>query len=85
MINIEPNIIVDLLEYLVLKLIFKEIFEKEIGLKYIMKNLDDNNKVRDTGKIFYASMYVNGEEINLYNFEFKNRISTISKEKYNRL
>ena len=31
---------------------------------------DDNNKVRDTGKIIYASMYVNGEEINLYNFKF---------------
>ena len=33
---------------------------------------DDNNKVRDTGKIIYASMYVNGEEINLYNFKYKN-------------
>ena len=33
---------------------------------------DDNNKVRDTGKIIYASMYVNGEEINLYNFNYKN-------------
>ena len=32
---------------------------------------DDNNKVRDTGKIIYASMYVNGEEINLYNFKDK--------------
>ena len=32
---------------------------------------DDNNKVRDTGKIIYASMYVNGEEINLYNFKYK--------------
>ena len=31
---------------------------------------DDNGKVRDTGKIIYASMYVNGEEINLYNFKF---------------
>ena len=25
---------------------------------------DENKKVRDTGKIIYASMYVNGEEIN---------------------
>ena len=33
---------------------------------------DDNNKVKDTGKIIYASMYVNGEEINLYNFKYKN-------------
>ena len=27
---------------------------------------------RDTGKIIYASMKVNGEEINLYNFKDKN-------------
>ena len=33
---------------------------------------DDNNKVRDTGKIIYASMYVNKQEINLYNFKFNN-------------
>ena len=40
-----------------------------------MKNFeDDNNKVRDTGKIIYASMFVNGQEINLYNFEYKNEI-----------
>ena len=37
-----------------------------------MKIWDDNNKVRDTGKIIYASMFVNGEEINLYNFKYKN-------------
>ena len=29
---------------------------------------DDNDIVKDTGKIIYASMYVNGREINLYNF-----------------
>ena len=33
---------------------------------------DDNERVRDTGKIIYASMFVNGEEINLYNFKDKN-------------
>ena len=26
----------------------------------------------NTGKIIYASMYVNGEEINLYNFKYEN-------------
>ena len=30
--------------------------------------LDDNNVVQDSGKIIYASMFVNGAEINLYNF-----------------
>ena len=29
-------------------------------------------KLRETGKIIYASMFVNGEEINLYNFKFNN-------------
>ena len=72
-VNIEPNIIIEFARIFGLKLISKEIFEKEIGLKYIMKKfIDDNNKVRDTGKIIYASMYVNGEEINLYNFEYQN-------------
>ena len=39
---------------------------------YYEKFEDDNGKVRDTGKIIYASMFVNGEEINLYNFSHKN-------------
>ena len=30
---------------------------------------DDNGVVQDTGKIIYASMFVNGNEINLYNFK----------------
>ena len=42
------------------------------GLRYSEKFEDDNGKVRDTGKIIYASMFVNGEEKNLYNFNFKN-------------
>jgi murein DD-endopeptidase MepM/ murein hydrolase activator NlpD len=39
---------------------------------YYEKFQDDNGKVRDTGKIIYASMFVNGEEINLYNFNNNN-------------
>ena len=38
------------------------------------KFLDDNDNVRDTGKILYASMNVNNREINLYNFKYKNEI-----------
>ena len=30
---------------------------------YYEKFEDDNGKVRDTGKIIYASMFVNGEEL----------------------
>ena len=43
---------------------------------------DENKRVRETGKILYASMFVNGEEINLYNFKFKNEeIILISRAK----
>ena len=40
-------------------------------MSYYEKFEDDNEIVRDTGKIIYASMFVNGEEINLYNFKDK--------------
>ena len=39
---------------------------------YYEKFLDDNGIVKDTGKIIYASMYVNNKEINLYNFKYDN-------------
>ena len=49
---------------------------------YYEKFEDENNKVKDTGKIIYASMFVNGEEINLYNFNYKNKKTiTILKKK----
>ena len=35
---------------------------------------DDNNIVQDTGKIIYASMFVNGNEINLYSFNDEKEI-----------
>ena len=38
------------------------------------KFVDDDNVVRDTGKITYASMKVNNREIILYNFKYKNEI-----------
>ena len=37
--GIQPNIIVEFARVLSLKLTFKEILEKEIGLKYYMNNL----------------------------------------------
>ena len=71
--GIEPNIIIE----------FARIFGFEVDLQRDIRKgdwfeilyekfEDDNNKIRDTGKIIYASMYVNGEELNLYNFKFKN-------------
>ena len=50
-------------------MIFKEILEKVILFKILYeKFVDERGVVQDTGKIIYASMFVNNEEINLYNF-----------------
>ena len=38
---------------------------------YYERFIDDNDVVRDTGKIIYAHMNVNNREINLYNFNYK--------------
>ena len=38
------------------------------------KFVDENNMVKDTGKIIYASMFVNNEEINLYSFKDKDGV-----------
>ena len=71
--DIEPNIIVEFARIFGFEIDFQRDIRK--GDRYEIlyeKFIDDNNKVRDTGKIIYASMYVNGEEINLYNFKYKN-------------
>ena len=71
-VNIEPNIIVEFARIFGFEVDFQRDIRKGDWFEiYYEKFIDDNNKVRDTGKIIYASMYVNGEEINLYNFEFE--------------
>ena len=73
MVNIEPNIIVEFARIFGFEVDFQRDIRKGDWFEiYYEKFIDDNNKVRDTGKIIYASMYVNGEEINLYNFKYKN-------------
>ena len=54
-VNIEPNIIVEFARIFGFE-VFKEISRKLVNV--YEKFIDDNNKVRDTGKIIYASMYV---------------------------
>ena len=71
--NIEPNIIVEFARIFGFEVDFQRDIRKGDWFEiYYEKFIDDHNKVRDTGKIIYASMYVNGEEINLYNFNYKN-------------
>ena len=72
--GIEPNIIVE----------FANIFGFEVDFQRDIRNgdkfevyyeqyIDENNIVRNTGKIIYASMFVNNKELSLYNFRFKNK------------
>ena len=71
--NIEPNIIIEFARIFGFEVDFQRDIRKGDWFEIMYEKFkDDNNKVRDTGKIIYASMYVNGEEINLYNFKYNN-------------
>ena len=70
--QIEPNIIIEFARIFGFEVDFQRDIRKNDWFEiYYEKFEDDNGKVRDTGKIIYASMYVNREEINLYNFKYK--------------
>ena len=70
--GVEPNIIIEFARIFGFEVDFQRDIRKGDHFEIFYEKFeDDNNKVRDTGKIIYASMSVNGEEINLYNFEFK--------------
>ena len=71
--GIEPNIIIEFARIFGFEVDFQRDIRKGDWFEILYEKFeDDNNKVRDTGKIIYASMYVNGEEINLYNFQYNN-------------
>jgi murein DD-endopeptidase MepM/ murein hydrolase activator NlpD len=71
-VGIEPNIIVEFARIYGFEVDFQRDIRKGDWFEIFYEKFeDDNNKVRDTGKIIYASMFVNGEEINLYNFKDK--------------
>ena len=71
--KIEPNIIVEFARIFGFEVDFQRDIRKGDWFEiYYEKFEDDNGRVKDTGKIIYASMFVNGEEINLYNFNYKN-------------
>ena len=74
-VDIEPNIIVEFARIFGFEVDFQRDIRKGDWFEiYYEKFVDDNNEVKDTGKIIYASMFVNGEEINLYNFKYKNDV-----------
>ena len=71
--GVEPNIIIEFARIFGFEVDFQRDIRKGDQFEIFYEKFEDeNNKVRDTGKIIYASMYVNGEEINLYNFKYKN-------------
>ncbi len=70
--GVEPNIIVEFARIFGFEVDFQRDIRKGDWFEILYEKFeDDNNKVRDTGKIIYASMFVNGEEINLYNFKYQ--------------
>ena len=71
--GIEPNIIIEFARIFGFEVDFQRDIRKGDWFEILYERFeDDNNKVRDTGKIIYASMFVNGNEINLYNFKYNN-------------
>ena len=68
--GIEPNIIVEFARIFGFEVDFQRDIRKGDWFEILYERfVDDNNKIQDTGKIIYASMYVNNNEINLYNFK----------------
>jgi len=68
--GIEPNIIVEFARIFGFEVDFQRDIRKGDWFEILYERFqDDNNKTQDTGKIIYASMYVNNNEINLYNFK----------------
>ena len=71
--KIEPNIIIQFARIYGFEIDFQRDIRKGDTFEiYYEKFIDDNGAVKDTGKILYASMFVNNKEINLYNFKYKN-------------
>ncbi len=72
-VGIEPNIIVEFARIYGFEIDFQRDIRKDDEFKiFYEKFIDERGIVRDTGKILYASMIVNGREINLYNFKYDN-------------
>ena len=68
--GIEPNIIIEFARIYGFEIDFqRDIRRGDTFEIYYEKFIDDNQIVRDTGKIIFAHMNVNNREINLYGFK----------------
>ena len=73
--GIEPNIIIEFARIFGFEVDFQRDIRKGDWFEILYEKFeDDNNIVQDTGKIIYASMFVNGNEINLYSFNDEKEI-----------
>ena len=72
--GIEPNIIVEFANMYGFEVDFqRDIRSGDKFEVYYERYIDEDNIVRNTGKIIYASMFVNNKELSLYNFKFNKK------------
>ncbi len=73
--GIEPNIIIEFARIYGFEIDFQRDLRKGDTFEIFYERFEDGKgKVRDTGKIIYASMNVNNRDISLYGYEEKNEI-----------
>ena len=73
--GIEPNIIIEFARIYGFEVDFQRDIRKGDWFEILYERFEDDNEViKDTGKIIYASMYVNGKEIDLYSFQENNEL-----------
>ena len=74
-VGIEPNIIIEFARIYGFEIDFQRDLRKGDTFEIYYERFEDGKgKVRDTGKIIYASMNVNNKDISLYGYEEKNEI-----------
>jgi len=73
--GIEPNIIIEFANMFGYEVDFQRDIRTGDSFKiYYERYVDEYNIVKNTGKIIYASMFVNNKELSLYNFKFNNEM-----------
>ena len=73
--GIEPNIIIEFARIYGFEIDFQRDIRKGDWFEiYYEKFLNEKGEVKDTGKIIYASMFVNNREISLYNFNYNSDV-----------
>ena len=73
--GIEPNIIIEFANMFGYEVDFQRDIRTGDSFEiYYERYVDEYNIVKNTGKIIYASMFVNNKELSLYNFKFNNEM-----------